>query len=259
MVTAVHPAPAGFSWTDEPWGLGLRANSLSAVAPHVFTTRALSLSADGGEWQQIAGALGASRYTRLRQVHGADVVTVRRGEPLDAGTLTRADILVSDDPGVAIAVQSADCVPLLIADPVTGAVAAAHAGWRGMAARVPRRAVAALSETFGANPDDLVGAVGPSIGPCCYEVGPELERAFADSGFDMETRRRWFAPRAATNDRLVLDLWTAVADQLESAGMRPARISVARLCTADLAALFPSYRRDRDQAGRIAGAIRARG
>lgn len=249
--------PEGFVWTREPWGRGLRATALSEAADHVFTTRDLRLGSDEGDWAEVASAIGASHLVRLRQVHGADVVLVRRGERRSGSGRPHADILVSDDPSVAIAVQSADCVPLLIADPATGAVAAAHAGWRGLAARVPGRAVRALGEHFAAKADALVAAIGPSIGPCCYQVGPELNEAFGEAGFGERDRRRWFRRDPTAPGRHILDLWTATLDQLTDTGVVAANISVARLCTATRADLLPSYRRDGAAAGRIAGAIRA--
>ena len=93
-------------------------------------------------WDEIADAMGA-RLVRVRQVHGADILVRRVGDDA-ADTLPEADIIVSNDPAVAVAIQTADCVPLLLADRRTGAVAAAHAGWRGLAAGVPRIAVDAL-------------------------------------------------------------------------------------------------------------------
>jgi purine-nucleoside/S-methyl-5'-thioadenosine phosphorylase / adenosine deaminase len=253
-------ADADFVWTEQSWGRGLRSTALGAIAPHVFTTRDLALTSDEGEWSRVAEALDARRLVRLRQVHGSRIVHVRRGEQPPTGThgaRLEADILISDDPTAAIAVQGADCVPLLLADPATGAVAAAHAGWRGMAARVPHHAVAALSGRFDAHPASLVAAVGPSIGACCYEVGPELPAIFARERFDDGMLQRWFRSLDSRPGRLVFDLWTAVRDQLVAAGLDPANVHIAGLCTATHADLFPSYRRDGAMAGRIAGAIRA--
>jgi YfiH family protein len=254
MAAAEHLTD-GFAWTREAWGRGLRSRPLSAIAAHVFTTRDLTLTTADCEWAAVSAALGATTLVRLRQVHGANIVHVRRGDRRD-GSRPEADILVSDDPEVAIAVQAADCIPLLMADARRGVVAAAHAGWRGMAARVPQRTVGALADAFGSQPSDVVAAVGPSIGPCCYEVGPELVDAFARGGFDEDARQRWFRPSAEAG-RFVLDLWTAAIDQLTAAGVPSTRIHVARLCTATHAELFPSYRRQGTAAGRIAGAIRA--
>ena len=184
--------------------------------------------------------------------------------------LADADILMTDHTGVAAAVQTADCVPLLLADTRTGAVAAAHAGWRGLAERVPLAVVQAMEAEFGSRASKLIAAVGPSIGPCCYEIGGDLRHRFA-AAFTNWEMARWFSlePRpsaanrslAALSDRArdghgFLDLWTAARDQLRAAGVREDRIFVAELCTASHPPTFCSSRRDGPQAGRMAAAIR---
>src|SRR5918993_3208583 len=108
------PVPVAFEWTTESWGAGLRCQPLAEIAPHLFTTRQLELTADG--YQRLAATLGADRVAIVTQVHGADVVVIRRGSVAHDGPQTEADALVSDDPRVAIAVRAADCVPLLMAD-----------------------------------------------------------------------------------------------------------------------------------------------
>ena len=121
---------------------------------------------------------------RVRQVHGADVLVRRAGERDDGDAKdTAADIIVTDDSSVALAIQTADCVPILIVDRRTGAVAAAHAGWRGLAAGVPRIAVDTLVRELGSRPADLIAAAGPSIGACCYEVGSDVRERFAEAGW----------------------------------------------------------------------------
>ena len=167
----------------------------------------------------------------------------------------KADILVTDGPTVALAVQAADCVPVLMADRRSGAVAAVHAGWRGTAAGAAPAAVAALAREFGTRPGDLVAAQGPSIGPCCYVVGDELVEAFRASGFGREVDR-WFA-RDETG-ALRLDLWAANRDQLAACGVPAAAIHGSGLCTANHPEWFASYRRDGPGTGRIAAVIRAR-
>jgi polyphenol oxidase len=193
----------------------------------------------------------AERVVRVAQVHGGDALVLRRGDRL-SGDLPPADIIVSDAPGTALVVCVADCVPLLLADPDTGAVAAAHAGWRGTAAGVAGLAVRVLQQEFGADPGRLMAAVGPSIGGCCYEVGAEVRDAFATAGHPVA---EWFAP---SGDRFRLDLWRATRDQLESAGVPPAQTRVAGLCTATHRDRFFSYRAEGPGTGRLAAAIRPR-
>lgn len=257
-----------FRWQAEPWGHALRCTALEAIAPHLFTSRELSLGGNDGHegWAALAASFRADRsaLVRVRQVHGADVLVRTRGlgehaqpaRPTD-GALPAADLIVSDDPSIVVAVQTADCVPLLLADPVSHAVAAVHAGWRGTAAGAAAAAVRTFADRFGARPADLVAAIGPSIGPCCYEVGPELREAFLASGHERAMVDGWF--HEAAGDRLRLDLWRANRDQLVQAGLRPDAVHTAVLCTAHHPDLFWSYRRDGAGAGRMAAAIRSAG
>lgn len=255
--------PDSFVWFDASWGPALRCTPLHAIAPHVFTTRHLALSSHE-DWSRVAEAVGAKDVQTLTQVHGRDVCVVRSHHGLHhAEARPEADVLVSNDPTMAIAVRAADCVPVLIADPTTGSVAAAHAGWRGTAAGAATAAVEALEREFGARPADLVAAIGPSIGPCCYEVGTELVDAFAAAGHARHLVDRWFpAPPpgrdAYARGTLHLDTWGANRDQLILAGLVEQNIHTCGLCTADNLELFPSYRAEKERAGRLAGVIRSR-
>jgi YfiH family protein len=267
---ALPPVPDTFRWTQEAWGPALRCTPLEAVAPHLFTTRELALT-DPRDLDRLAVSVGAHRVAMATQVHRADVVVIRRdraSEPSHRGEdRPDADVLVSDDPDVAVAVRAADCVPILIADPATGAVAAVHAGWRGTAAHAAKSALDALAREFGSQPRDLVAAIGPSIGACCYEVGAELVDAFAAAGHQRYLIDRWFIappPRkgsfvgqkmARGASSLHLDVAGANRDQLVLAGMAEANVHVSGLCTAEHLDIFPSFRAERSQAGRMAGVI----
>jgi YfiH family protein len=181
--------------------------------------------------------------------------------------LPEADVLLSNDPAVAISVRAADCVPLLMADRTRGVVAAVHAGWRGTAAKAAVAAVDALSREFGTKPQDLVVALGPSIGPCCYEVGSDLVDAFAAAGHERHLIQRWFAtppaprgqftPVPGAGPRLRLDVAGANRDQLVIAGVDEANIHLCGLCTAEHLEVLTSYRAEKDRAGRLVAAIRA--
>jgi YfiH family protein len=181
-----------------------------------------------------------------------------------------ADIVIGDDPGSGLAVQVADCVPLLIVDRESCAAAAVHAGWRGLAAGVPRLAVEALQREFGCRPENLLVAAGPSIGPCCYEVGADVNHRFT-AGFGPDAVRRWFSntpkmlpgnpslAKVGTSARpghFILDCWSSSRDQLERCGVPADQIFVAELCTASHPEALCSYRRDGVAAGRLAAAIR---
>lgn len=251
-----------FLWTPEPWGPALRCAPLARVADHLFSTRQLELDPEGtsDDWSALARALGVDQnaVVRLRQVHGAGVTVIRRADqrPTRHADLP-ADIVLSDRSDLAIAVQVADCVPLLIADARLRVVAAAHAGWRGMAAGVARVAVEALSRAFGSRPADLVAAIGPSIGPCCYEVGHNVREAFRRAGHDAAAIDRWFS-LDGTRGRPHLNLWKATRDQLVGAGVPADRVHACGLCTASHRDVFFSYRGDGPGTGRMVGVIRAR-
>jgi YfiH family protein len=254
--------PDPFYWTGESWGPALRCRAVDPIAAHLFTTRTLQLSGPS-EWAQLAAAVGAPAIAGLTQVHGSRVIVIRKGEA-PPGQRPEADILISNDPATAIAVRAADCVPLLLADSVTGSVAAVHAGWRGTAAGAARVAVEALQREFGAVPADLVAAIGPSIGACCYEVGTDLVDAFAAAGHARHLIDRWFLARppdrgSAERPKLRLDVAGANRDQLILAGLDEARVHTSGLCTAMHLGLLTSYRAEKEQAGRLAAVIRARG
>ena len=256
------PLPESFHWTTETWGAALRCRALDDLADHLFTTRQLPL-VSASDYEQLAGAVAAGEVMTLTQVHGASAVVIRNGEATPASR-PEADVLVSDNPAVAIAVRAADCVPILIADRERRGVAAVHAGWRGTAARAAVAAVAAMQREFGTSPRDVVAAIGPAIGLCCYQVGPELVDAFAAAGHERYLIDRWFVslppPRGsfhAERPRPHLDLAAANRDQLVLAGVAERNIHVAGLCTAMHLDLLPSYRAEKERAGRIAGVIRA--
>ena len=214
-----------------------------AGLPHLFTTRNFPgvtafrdpfppIGADAGPLLAKHG-LGDRPVAFLKQVHGARVVQATEG-----GLAGDADALVTGTPGLPIAVFSADCVPLLVYDPDGRRIAAAHAGWRGTVQSVARAAVAALVEA-GGRPEHFLAAVGPSIGPCCYEVDKpviaQLDQTFAG---------RWGAwVRSTGSGKWMLDLWAANEDQLRAAGLHGDRISNPRLCTGCRTDLFYSYRR----------------
>lgn len=259
--TSRPEASGAFEWTDESWGAALRCTPLGACATHLFTTRQLELSS-AANVRELAEAVGARDVAMVTQVHGREVVVVRRGSSLPESR-PEADVLISDAPDIAIAVRAADCVPLLMADRARGVVAAVHAGWRGTAARAAVAAVEALGREFGTRPDDLVAAIGPNIGVCCYEVGSELVDAFARAGHARHLIDRWFLsppPARGSGERsgLHLDVARANIDQLMLAGVPEDQIHASGMCTAMHLDVLTSYRKEKEKAGRIAGVIRAR-
>jgi YfiH family protein len=165
----------------------------------------------------------------LRQIHSAAcVLAAGRG-----GVLGRGDALLENTPGSVVAVKTADCLPILLVDDRHRAVAAVHAGWRGTVAGIAQRAVDAMHQQFASLPADLHAAIGPGIGHCCYEVGPEVAAQFGRQG-------RAHVDLTETNRRQLLD-----------AGVTPQRIYASNLCTRCRAGEFHSFRRDKEAAGRL--------
>jgi YfiH family protein len=258
------PAPDDhFRWIETDYGPALVCTELEPYARHLFTTRRWTLGSsapgDARPWDDVAQAIevGRGRLVRLHQVHGATVVARRVGELRDVNHLPDADIVMTDDPSLALAIQTADCVPVLIGDRQTGVVAGVHAGWRGLAARAPAEAVSALGYKFDSNPSDLIVAAGPSISAARYEVGADVREKFLVADFSATDIDRWFS-NGARPDRWQFDGWQATRDQLESAGVPATQIFVAGLCTAAHPDVLCSYRRDWKEAGRMAAVIRAR-
>jgi YfiH family protein len=259
MMLMSQPKPNdAFEWTQAPWGTVIRCLPLAAIADHFFTARDLSLShGNTEEWAEVAGRIGVSLENLLliRQVHDAEVVFAPAGR-IRPWSVPQSDVIASDDPASAIGVRVADCVPILLADARGRAVAAVHAGWRGVARRAPAAGVAALGEYSGVKPERLIAAIGPSIGRCCYEVGEETRAGFEALAHRTDDLDRWFSPGPA--GKWYLDLWRATRDQLAAAGVPPSRIHVAGLCTKTHSDTFHTFRVDRERAGRMVAVIRAR-
>lgn len=193
------------------------------------------------------------RLRLVKQVHGIHAAVARHGAAV-GWDKPQADIVVSDDPSVAVGVRVADCAPVLLFDPVENVVGAAHAGWRGAAANAAAAAVRALQKEFGSKPANITAAIGPCLGRCCGEVGPEVVEAFRAAGADRSSIGAWFA--SGTRDRSMLDLERANRDQLERAGVNPETIYASGLCTKTHHDRLHSYRAELNAAGRLLGAIR---
>jgi len=168
----------------------------------------------------------------VKQIHSSVVL-----DALDAAdSLPEGDALVSDRAGIRVGIKTADCVPILLVDPSIPVVAAIHAGWRGSAENIAAAAVRELSARWKSRPGNLRAAIGPSIGVCCYEVGPEVARRFED----------WVGPAQGP---VHLDLPAINEAQLRAAGV--ADIWKSGECTFCLPARFFSFRRERERAGRM--------
>lgn len=196
------------------------------------------------------GALGrrgtgdASRLVMLGQVHEARIFDVR-GEDDGRTPPDGFDAVTTDRPGVALGIRTADCAPLLVADRRRAVVGAAHAGWRGAAAGIAMALVRHLGDGYGSRPEDLVAAIGPTIGACCFEVGPEVVEALARL---VPTREGW--AKGPPGAKAHVDLVDVNRRQLIAAGLDPQAIDLTSPCTVCDARGFASYRRDGSAAGR---------
>jgi YfiH family protein len=177
-------------------------------------------------------------YAKLKQVHSNAVLLAGENQ----GCAGEGDALVSSTPGQRIGVRTADCVPILFADPDRHAVAAAHAGWRGTVAEIAVATVTRMQELYGSDPRRIHAAIGPAIGECCFEVGAEVAGQFV----------RWFP-----NVQILthVDLVEANYRQLLISGLLPEHIDAPRLCTVCDPDRFHSFRRDKEQSGRMVSAI----
>lgn len=195
----------------------------------------------------IADAIGfdAASLYQASQVHGARVL-VADGAPA-AALREEADALVAKREGAAVGVRVADCTPVLVADEASGAVAAIHAGWRGVVANVIDAAVKAMN----AEPSRLVAAIGPCIGPCCFEVGEDVAAQIAGAS-DPSVVVHVHRPKA------YVDMRRAARAQLRAAGLRDARVDDVPGCTKCGGEQFHSHRRDGDGAGRAIAIVVAR-
>jgi YfiH family protein len=267
VAEALPALPAGWRWEWSQGTVLLRADAIDRLGvAHAFTTRiggasrppfdslnlgrAVGDDADAVQQNRTRAlrAIGRSleEHVEASQVHGADAAVVDRR---DRGRkLPNVDILLTGDRAVTLAIHCADCVPVLLVDPVAGAIGAVHTGWRGTALGAAAAGVRAMQHAFGTLPRDVVAAIGPSIGPRRYEVDEPVVDRFRDYSW----RDAILAP--SRDGHWWLNLWGANRRQLEDAGVPPTQIWVAEMCTYEHAALFFSHRRDR-RTGRMASLI----
>jgi len=252
LVHAFSTRPGGQSVLDGQRVLNLGFTEWDTRARVLVNRRRFLAAARAADWP----------LATLRQIH-SDVVHAVTAAPTET---LRGDALVTGTPGLLLGVRTADCVPILLADTKRRAVAAVHAGWRGTLQRIAAKTVGQLRMSFGARPADLVAVLGPAIGPCCYEVGPEVVQAFcaqfasAANWFD-EARTgeepdplHWLSPAPPGHQpppkKVRLDLRAANRWQLEEAGLDPKNIIVNNICTVCRTDLFFSYREEGAETGR---------
>lgn len=220
---------------------------------HFFGTRrhAMGLGLELGVPRKgIAGVVPSSWTLSVKQVHGTEALVVDRAVAPTDRFVGGWDALVTDQPGIMVAVRTADCVPVLLHDPTRRVVAAVHAGWRGAVAGIVPKTLALLTSRFGSRPEQIRISIGPSAGMCCYEVDtPVLDRLrqeFPDWKKVVRTREAGKAH---------LDLKALLKEQALALGMVPTSITTVNLCTICHADLFFSYRREGKVNGTMISAI----
>ena len=210
-------------------------------AENIYENRRRFLKLFEGQWL----------LTGCWQVHGIDVRVVHsqddaKQKPEVLGDDQYCDALVSNTPNVLLAVKTADCVPILIGDPVTRAFAAVHAGWRGTSSSILKRAVEELESEYGAQVANLRVAIGPAANACCYEVGSDVIEVFKDrfaNADELLTPTR--------DGHALINLHQANREHVISAGVPADRIHLAPFCTMDRNDLFFSYRQEKKLHGRV--------
>lgn len=241
-------------------GCSCRLNGTSDVA-----TGTLNLALHVGDNPKLvienrnlfAKALGvdADKFTTCQQIHGSKVVRVTEeligsGAVSFSDTVADTDALICNIPNVPLMLFYADCVPVLLADQETGAVGLAHAGWRGTVAKIAKKTLAAMTAEFGTKPEDIIAAIGPSIGQCCYEVDDFVKNQAV--GYE-----EFFAPKEE-HGKYMLDLWSYNVKHLTECGVAEENIAVAGVCTAHNSELFCSYRAEKGKTGRMGVCLTAR-
>ncbi len=216
------------------------------IIQYAFTTRQNGLGArqqgikQPGDWKPVAEAFGISprRLVTVNQVHGETVVCVEEAN-YSSMRSTEADAMVTREQGLAIGVETADCVPILLVDPATPAIAAVHAGWRSTVKKIVQKAVVTMRGEFGSDPKRIIAAIGPAIGPECYEVDePVMGPVRENFSFWKEVAS------AQGNGRWNLDLVKLNRMELVQAGLPEVNIYSFGLCTCCRADMFYSFRRE---------------
>jgi len=178
------------------------------------------------------------------QVHGDGIKEVTSDEDV-SNSDEKFDALVSGLPGILVGVKTADCVPVLLADPKTGAFAAVHAGWRGTVQSIVAEAVARMNKVFGTTPSELVAAIGPAASGRCYEIGQDVIDEFK---LNFKSSEKYFSP--TREGHALVDLHSANKDQLLESGVTESSIFTAPFCTMERTDLFFSYRVEKKKYGK---------
>ncbi len=198
--------------------------------------------------ERIAAAFGisVSQFLLVCQVHRDGVWVIDGETPLSAhNPPPELDAVVTDRPGLALCIKTADCVPVFLADPLRRVIGAVHAGWKGTALQIVEKAVGEMVQWFGVRPSDLFAAIGPAIGPCCYEVDTGVYQAMS-----RHPERDSFFHARSEEGKWMLDLFLANRKQLLRSGLPPEHIRTADYCTSCHPELFFSHRAQGGDTGR---------
>ena len=251
------PDPA---WTGAAHGFSTRLGGVSPAPWHSLNLGS-SLGDDPSRVREnfsrfcSAAGTGKGALVKNHQVHSDVVRPVTEADtlsdPARPGTC-EADGLITDRPGVCLAIFSGDCIPVLLYDPVRRCIAAAHAGWRGTALGIAARAAQAMVRDYGCAPEHILAAIGPGIGPCCFETHADVPDGLrAGLGEDAEA----FIRPLSRPGKFSVDLKGANAQWLRRAGLSPAHIALCPACTACQLDLFWSHRVQGKQRGSMAAVI----
>jgi len=194
------------------------------------------------------------RLINLKQIHSSTIVAITSNNSLiSGGTIPKVagegDALITDIPGVPVMVLTADCVPVLLFDKHRKVIAAVHAGWRGTVAKIVSKTVERMTNQYGSNPSDIIAAIGPSIGACCYEVGVEVKDEAAARGIDVGQTF------STVDNRLFFDLWKANELQLVDSVVNKSSIDRLDICSKCNSHQFFSSRADAGNTGRTGSVI----
>ena len=188
------------------------------------------------------------------QVHGDGVRIVTKKDRgkgiLYKQDYNNIDALITGEPGTALLTFHADCVPLIILDPVRKVIAVSHAGWKGTMLKIGQKTILKMIDEFNSSAEDIMVGIGPSIGKCCYEISGELARKFKNS---FKTTSDFMFP--INGDKFILDLWEANRYDLLQIGLLNKNIITSNLCTSCDTELFYSYRKEKGLTGRMASVI----
>lgn len=220
--------------SPQPWDSLNLGGTVGDSREHVIENRARIFNAIGRPVESIFDAW---------QVHGTHALRADAPRPLDQPH-ERADIILTDQPQVTLLGRFADCVPILLVDPVHRGLCIAHAGWQGTINQVSRHAVSAMQKEFGSRPIEILAGIGPSICRDCYQVGEDVAQALHAAG----GKSKYLTPK---DGRYQLDLWMMNKDQLISAGLDAAKVEIAGICTAENTHDWYSHRAEKGRTGRF--------